>query len=79
MRLIVVSLETPGLYCVSRVTSWGGMSEGEDVGGTLWGRMSEGGNPRDGRSGIFPERGVGRAKYVKGLIYVKALRVFSIS
>ena len=38
-----------------------------------------GGNPRDGRSGIFPERGVGRAKYVKGRIYAKALRVFSIS
>ena len=56
MRLIVVSLETPGLSCVFRVTSWGRMSEGEDVGGTLWGRMSEGGNPRDGRSGIFSRK-----------------------
>ena len=54
------------------------MSEGEDVGGTVWGRMSEGGNPRDGRSGIFPERGVGRAEFVKGLVYFQTLCVFLI-
>ena len=78
MRLIVVSLETPGLSCVFGVTSWGRMSEGEDVRGTLWGRMSEGGNPRDGRSGIFPERGVSRAEFVKGLVYFQTLRVFLI-
>ena len=76
MRLIVVFLETPGLSRVFGVASWGRMSKGEDVGGTLWGRMSEGGKPRDGRSGIFPERGVGRAKYVRGLVYVQALRAF---
>ena len=37
-----------------------------------------GGNPRDGRSGIFPERGVGRAEFVKGLFYFQTLRVFLI-
>ena len=29
-----------------------------------------GGNPREGRSGIFLERGVGRTESVKGLFYV---------
>ena len=46
------------------------MSEGEDVGGTLWGRMSEGGNPREGRSEIFLKRVVGRTESVKDLLYV---------
>ena len=45
--------KTPVLSRVFGVASWGRMSEGEDVGGTLRGRMSEEGNQRDGSTGLF--------------------------
>ena len=79
MRLIVVFWKLPvflvflelppGDVCPREKTS-------EEPSGDV---CPKGGNPRDGRSGIFLERGVGRAKYVKGLVYEKALRAFSIS
>ena len=50
--MIVGKLRTHGFsFGFSGFTSWGRMSEGEDVRGTLWGRKSEGGNLRDGKEG----------------------------
>ena len=48
VRLIVGLLKNARFFLFAfGVTSWGRMSEGEDVGGTPWGCMSEGGNPRE--------------------------------
>ena len=44
VRLFVGPLKDVRFFpFVLGVTSWGRMSEGEDVGGTPWGRMSKGG------------------------------------
>ena len=48
VRLIVGLLKDARFFLfICGVTSWGRKSAGEDVAGTPWGRMSEGGNPRE--------------------------------